>query len=237
MKKITVLDRILLLCTGLLAAYQIAFGIDGLNTFILISYMVAFGVLLVAGHPICSRKHHKLVMPARLPNKFAIAISREIAVIRQHRKTERSVDSGRLIAVPIKWCSMIDGHQIEIAQAICKDRFRPGEKPVLPLSPQIGWQGTPRLVINRTGVKARSVQSSRRIARRPGKEVGRDAYEITSVPQCASHSPRKFRRAHRPQPPVVPVEALHDARRLPLQSREVYEVIAALALAGEDVGA
>jgi hypothetical protein len=49
MKKITVLDRILLFCAGLLAAYQIAFGIDGLNTFILISYMVAFGVLLVAG--------------------------------------------------------------------------------------------------------------------------------------------------------------------------------------------
>jgi len=49
MKDITILDRILLLCTGLLAAYQIAIGIDGLDTFVITSYMVAFGVLLVAG--------------------------------------------------------------------------------------------------------------------------------------------------------------------------------------------
>jgi len=49
MKEITVLDRILLLGTGLIAAYQIAIGIDGLSTFVLTSYMVAFGVLLVAG--------------------------------------------------------------------------------------------------------------------------------------------------------------------------------------------
>lgn len=49
MKEITALDRILLLGAGLLAAYQIAIGIDGLNTFALTSYMVAFGVLLVAG--------------------------------------------------------------------------------------------------------------------------------------------------------------------------------------------
>jgi hypothetical protein len=49
MKKITIPDRILLLVTGLLAAYQIAIGIDGLSTFVITSYMVAFGVLLVAG--------------------------------------------------------------------------------------------------------------------------------------------------------------------------------------------
>jgi len=47
--KITILDRILLLLTGLLAAYQIAVGIDGLSTLPMIAYSTSFGVLLVAG--------------------------------------------------------------------------------------------------------------------------------------------------------------------------------------------
>ncbi len=49
MKKISVLDRILLLLTGLLAAYQISFGINELNPLPTWSYTVGFGVLLVAG--------------------------------------------------------------------------------------------------------------------------------------------------------------------------------------------
>jgi hypothetical protein len=47
--KMTPLDRILLLLTGLLAAYQIVVGIDKLSTAPIIAYTVAFGVLLVAG--------------------------------------------------------------------------------------------------------------------------------------------------------------------------------------------
>jgi hypothetical protein len=46
--KMTTLDRILLLITGLLAAYQIVVGIDQLSTAPIIAYTVAFGVLLVA---------------------------------------------------------------------------------------------------------------------------------------------------------------------------------------------
>ena len=49
MKQISVLDRILLLITGLLAAYQISFGLNDLNTLSTWSYTVGFGVLLVAG--------------------------------------------------------------------------------------------------------------------------------------------------------------------------------------------
>jgi len=49
MKKISILDRILLLITGLLAAYQIAVGIDGTGTLAMSAYTVSFGVLLVAG--------------------------------------------------------------------------------------------------------------------------------------------------------------------------------------------
>jgi len=47
--KMTALDRVLLLLTGLLAAYQIVVGIDQLSTAPIIAYTIAFGVLLVAG--------------------------------------------------------------------------------------------------------------------------------------------------------------------------------------------
>jgi len=43
------LDRALLLLTGILAAYQVSVGIDGLETLPIIAYTIAFGVLLVAG--------------------------------------------------------------------------------------------------------------------------------------------------------------------------------------------
>ncbi|MEA2007966.1 MAG: hypothetical protein U9O54_02515 [Chloroflexota bacterium] len=49
MKKISVLDRTLLLITGLLAAYQIVAGCNGLGTLAVTSYTISFGVLLVAG--------------------------------------------------------------------------------------------------------------------------------------------------------------------------------------------
>jgi len=49
MKDMTPLDRMILLLTGLLAAYQIVFGISGKQSVILVTYTVAFGVLLVAG--------------------------------------------------------------------------------------------------------------------------------------------------------------------------------------------
>lgn len=49
MKKISILDRILLLITGLLAAYQIVVGMGNAGTLAVSAYTVAFGVLLVAG--------------------------------------------------------------------------------------------------------------------------------------------------------------------------------------------
>lgn len=47
--KMSPLDRLLLLLTGLLAAYQVAIGINGLDEVPIIAYTIAFGVLLVAG--------------------------------------------------------------------------------------------------------------------------------------------------------------------------------------------
>jgi len=46
--KMSALDRILILITSLLAAYQIVVGIDDLSTAPIIAYTIAFGVLLVA---------------------------------------------------------------------------------------------------------------------------------------------------------------------------------------------
>jgi len=46
--KITFQDRILLLLAGLLAAWQIAYGINRLSTLSIIAYTVGFGTLLVA---------------------------------------------------------------------------------------------------------------------------------------------------------------------------------------------
>src|SRR4030042_3905049 len=47
--KVTPLDRIRLLGTCLLAAYQVVVGINGLENIPTIAYTIAFGVLLVAG--------------------------------------------------------------------------------------------------------------------------------------------------------------------------------------------
>jgi hypothetical protein len=48
MKAISISDRILLLLTALLSAYQVAVGVDGSGTLPIICYTIAFGVLLVA---------------------------------------------------------------------------------------------------------------------------------------------------------------------------------------------
>jgi hypothetical protein len=48
MREMSALDRILLLITGLLAAYQVVVGVEGLGSLVVASYTIAFGVLLVA---------------------------------------------------------------------------------------------------------------------------------------------------------------------------------------------
>lgn len=45
----TILERIVLLVTGGLAAYQIVIGVEGFNTLALWAFSLAFGVVLVAG--------------------------------------------------------------------------------------------------------------------------------------------------------------------------------------------
>jgi len=47
--KMSSLDRLLILLTSLIAAYQIVVGIDQMDNIPIIAYTIAFGVLLVAG--------------------------------------------------------------------------------------------------------------------------------------------------------------------------------------------
>lgn len=49
MRRITPLDRIALLMTGLIAAYQVVVGVEGLPALATWAYTIAFGVLLIAG--------------------------------------------------------------------------------------------------------------------------------------------------------------------------------------------
>lgn len=48
-KKMSAIDRVFLLLTGLLAAYQIAIGVEGVPAVSLWAYTVGFGILLLAG--------------------------------------------------------------------------------------------------------------------------------------------------------------------------------------------
>jgi hypothetical protein len=49
MRRMTSLDRILLLLTVLFASYQVVVGIDGLGNIPVVFYTIAFGVLVIAG--------------------------------------------------------------------------------------------------------------------------------------------------------------------------------------------
>lgn len=48
MERMSGLQRLFLLLSGLLAAYQIAIGIEGLHTLPLVTYTIAFGALLIS---------------------------------------------------------------------------------------------------------------------------------------------------------------------------------------------
>jgi len=48
MRKMMILDRVLLLVTGILAGYQVAVGIEGLDGYVILFFTIGFGVLLIA---------------------------------------------------------------------------------------------------------------------------------------------------------------------------------------------
>ncbi|MBI3739336.1 MAG: hypothetical protein HY258_09855 [Chloroflexi bacterium] len=82
--KISLLDRILLLLTGILAAYQLAVGIDGFSTFPIIAYTIAFGVLLIAGLLLIILGFDVLDSPIVVIVSTIIPISLAVGLVWQH---------------------------------------------------------------------------------------------------------------------------------------------------------
>ncbi len=82
--KMSPLDRVLLLLTGLLAAYQIAVGIDGFDTLPIIAYTIAFGVLLVAGLLLIIWGFDALDSPMVVIVSTVIPLSLSLGLVWQH---------------------------------------------------------------------------------------------------------------------------------------------------------
>jgi len=89
--KISILDRIMLLVTGLLAAYQIAFVIDDFSALPLIAYTIAFGVLLVAGLLIIILGFEVLDSPVVVIVSTIIPLTLSLGLVWQHLATFRTL--------------------------------------------------------------------------------------------------------------------------------------------------
>lgn len=80
----TPLDRILLLATGLLAAYQVVVGIDSFDTLPIIAYTIAFGVLLIAGLMLIILGFEALDAPVVVVVSTIIPLSLSLGLVWQH---------------------------------------------------------------------------------------------------------------------------------------------------------
>ena len=82
--KTTLLTRILLLITALLAAWQVAIGIDGLENVPVIAYTIAFGVLLVACLLLIILGMDVLESPAVVIASTIIPLSLSLGLVWEH---------------------------------------------------------------------------------------------------------------------------------------------------------
>ena len=88
--KMSPLDRVLLLLTGILAAYQVAVGIDGFGAVPIIAYTIAFGVLLVAGLLLIIWGFDVLDSPIVVIVSTAIPLSLATGLVWQHLASIRT---------------------------------------------------------------------------------------------------------------------------------------------------
>ena len=88
--KMSALDRILILLTGLLAAYQIVVGIDDLSTAPIIAYTIAFGVLLVALLLLIILGFDALESPVVVVVSTAIPLSLSLGLVWEHLASLRT---------------------------------------------------------------------------------------------------------------------------------------------------
>ena len=89
--KMSILDRVLLLVTGLLAAYQIAFVIDGFSTLPLVAYTIAFGVLLVSGLLMILLGFEVLDSPVVVIVSTIIPLTLSLGLVWQHLASFRTL--------------------------------------------------------------------------------------------------------------------------------------------------
>ena len=89
--KITPFDRILLLATGLLAAWQVAVGVNGAEALPMIAYTVAFGVLLVAGLLLIILGFDVLDNPIVVIVSTVIPLSLSLGLVWEHLAPYRTV--------------------------------------------------------------------------------------------------------------------------------------------------
>jgi len=78
------LNRLLLLLTGLFAAYQVSVGIDGFSTLPVIAYTLGFGVLLVAGLLLIILGMEVLDSPLVVIVSSIIPLSLSLGLVWQH---------------------------------------------------------------------------------------------------------------------------------------------------------
>jgi hypothetical protein len=88
--RLTPLDRLLLLLTGLLAAWQVVSGINGLGEVPIIAYTVGFGVLLVAGLLLVILGFDVLDSPIVVIVATVIPLSLSLGLVWQHLPAWRS---------------------------------------------------------------------------------------------------------------------------------------------------
>ena len=88
--RITILNRLLLLFTSLLAAYQIALGIEGLGTLPTIAYTIAFGILLVAGLLLIILGYDVLDSPIVVIVTTGIPLSLSLGLVWEHSSAYRT---------------------------------------------------------------------------------------------------------------------------------------------------
>lgn len=89
--KISSLNRTLLLLTGLLAGYQIAIGIDQMDSVSIIAYTIAFGVILVAGLLLIILGFEVLDAPVVVIISTIIPLTLSLGLVWQHLASLRTV--------------------------------------------------------------------------------------------------------------------------------------------------
>ena len=88
--KISILDRVLLLLTGLLAAYQVAVGVEGFTSLSIVAFTIGFGVLLVAGLLLIILGFDVLDSPLVVIVSTIIPLTLSLGLVWQYQETWRT---------------------------------------------------------------------------------------------------------------------------------------------------